>query len=105
MKLNQDILKTACPAGSGRLLRDYSSRSFLDHIRRERLLAVVLGITVVLATGCSSTGTAFSVRLISPLQTTAGAGKGFPNAFIGKIDSQPNEDVVAANRDWYQLRD
>ena len=69
MKLNQDIVKTACPAGSGRLLRDYSSRSFLDHIRREGLLAVVLGITVVLATSCSSTGTAFNARLTTPVQT------------------------------------
>jgi hypothetical protein len=88
------------------LLRDYSSQCFfLDHIRPERLLTIVLGITLVLASGCSSTGTAFNARLISPLQTTAGAGKRFPNAFIGKIDPRPNEDVVAANRDWYQLRE
>jgi hypothetical protein len=69
MKLNQHIVKTACPGGSGRLLRDYCSRSFLDQIGREGLLAVVLGITVVLAPGCSSTDTAFNARLISPLQT------------------------------------
>ena len=105
MKLNHHIVKTVCPVCSGRLLRDYRSRSFLDHIRGEGLLAVVLGITVVLASGCSSTGTAFNARLISPLQNTVGVEKGFPNAFIGKIDSQPNEDVVAANRDWYQLRE
>ncbi len=105
MKLKQHIVKTAYPAGSGQLLRDYSSQCFLDHIRPERSLAMVLGITVVLASGCSSTGTAFNARVINPLQTTAGAGKGFPNAFIGKIDSQSNEDVVAANRDWHQLRD
>jgi hypothetical protein len=105
MKSKRHIVKTAYPAGSGRLPRGYSSQCFLDYIRPERLLAIVLGITVVLASGCSSTGTAFNARSISPLQTTAGAGKGFPEAFIGKIDSQPNEDVVAANRDWYQLRD
>jgi hypothetical protein len=69
MKSNQHIVKTPCPAGSGRLLTDYCSRSFLDRIGREELLAVVLGITVVLAPGCSSTGTAFNTRLISPLQT------------------------------------
>jgi hypothetical protein len=69
MKLSQHIVKTACPAGSGRLLRDYRSRSFLDRIRGEGLLAVALGITVVLAPGCSSTGTPFNARLISPLQT------------------------------------
>jgi hypothetical protein len=69
MKLNQDIVKTACPAGSGRLLRDYCSRCSSDHIRREGLLAVGLGIRVVLAPGCSSTGTASYARLISPVQT------------------------------------
>jgi hypothetical protein len=69
MKLNQHIVKTVCPVGSGRLLRDYRSRSFLDHIRGEGLLAVVLGITVVLAPGCSSMGTAFNARLTSPVQT------------------------------------
>ena len=105
MKSKQHIVKMAYPAGSGRLLRDSSSLCFLDHIRPERLLAIVLGITVVLASGCSSTGTALNARLISPLQTTAGVEKGFPNPSIGKIDSQPNEDVVAATRDWYQLRD
>jgi hypothetical protein len=33
------------------------------------------------------------------------AGRGFHAAIIGKLDSRPNdyEDVVAANRDWYQL--
>ncbi len=33
------------------------------------------------------------------------AGRGFHTAIIGKMDSRPNdyEDVVAANRDWYQL--
>jgi hypothetical protein len=105
MKSKQHTVKMAYPAGSGRLLRDYSSQCFLDHVGPERLLAIVLGITVLLASGCSSTGTAFNARLISPFQTTAGAGEGFPNTFIGKINSPPNEDVVAANRDWYQLRD
>ena len=43
-------------------------------------------------TGCSS--------------VNAGAGKGSHTAFIGKTDLQPieDEDVVAANRDWYQMR-
>jgi protein-L-isoaspartate O-methyltransferase len=38
----------------------------------------------------------------------AGAGTGFHTALIGKRDPHPNEDadedVVAANRDWYQMR-
>jgi hypothetical protein len=33
------------------------------------------------------------------------AGKGFRNAYLGKTETQPIEDVVAANRDWYQMRD
>jgi hypothetical protein len=105
MKAKQPILKTACPASSGRLLRDYSSECLLNHIRPERLLAIVLGITLVLASGCSSTGTAFNARLISPLQNTVGTGKGSPTTFTGKINPPQNEDIVAANRDWYQLRD
>ena len=39
----------------------------MKHIERAGLLAVALGATVVLATGCSSTGTGFDARLISPL--------------------------------------
>jgi hypothetical protein len=38
----------------------------------------------------------------------AGTGKGFHAAFISQMDPHPNqdtdEDVVAANRDWYQMR-
>jgi hypothetical protein len=36
----------------------------------------------------------------------AAAGKGFHATFIGTTDPQPyeDEDVVAANRDWYQMR-
>jgi hypothetical protein len=55
-----------------------------------QLVLAVSGLCLLGFTGCNSIDT--------------GAGKRFPNAFIGKIDSQPNEDVVAANRDWYQLR-
>jgi hypothetical protein len=36
-------------------------------IERAGLLTVALGATVVLATGCSSTGTGFDARLISPI--------------------------------------
>jgi hypothetical protein len=57
-----------------------------------RLLFLVPAICLLGFTGCSS--------------LDAGAGKGFHTAFIGKMDPQPNEheDVVAANRDWYQMR-
>ncbi len=52
---------------------------------------MVSAISLLGFTGCNSLDTA--------------AGKGFPNALIGKIDPEPNEDVVAGNRDWYQMRD
>jgi hypothetical protein len=39
----------------------------VKHIERAGLLAVALGATVVLATGCSSTGTGFGARLIDPV--------------------------------------
>ena len=50
MKINQYLVKKACA-----------------HIERAGLLAVALGATVVFATGCSSTGTGFNARLISPV--------------------------------------
>jgi hypothetical protein len=49
------------------MISGHCSRAFWDHIRRAALLAVALGTTVVLATGCSSTGTGFNARLISPV--------------------------------------
>ena len=67
MKINQHILKLICPSSSGSLLNDHCSGAFLNHIGRAALLAVVLGAAVVLATGCSSTTTAFHPLLISPL--------------------------------------
>jgi hypothetical protein len=50
-----------------------------------RLLVMVSAICLLGLTGCSS--------------IDAGAGKGFHNALVGKMDSQPNEDVVVASRD------
>ena len=67
MKINQYLMKTTCPSSSGTLLPDYCFGVFAKHIERAALLAVALGATVVLATGCSSTGTGFNARLISPV--------------------------------------
>jgi hypothetical protein len=53
--------------GSG--LSSHCSGTILVHIRRAALLAVALETTIVLATGCSSTGTAFNARPISPVPT------------------------------------
>jgi hypothetical protein len=50
-------------------LSTHGSGALLVHIRRAALLAVALGTTIFLATGCSSTGTAFNARLISPVPT------------------------------------
>ena len=47
----------------------HCSGAWWDDIRRAALLAVALGTTVVLATGCSSTGTGMNARLISPAPT------------------------------------
>jgi hypothetical protein len=67
MKINEYLVKTACPPSSGTLLPDHCFGVFAKHIERAALLAVALGATVVLATGCSSTGTGFNARLISPV--------------------------------------
>jgi hypothetical protein len=66
MKLKQQAVKTALPSGPGRLVRHHCFGVFSNQIRQSPLLAVVLATTIVLATGCSSIGTGFSARLISP---------------------------------------
>lgn len=65
MKLNQQRAKIVYFSGSGSLLTDHSSGAFLREITRAALLAIVLGISVLFATGCASTGKKFSARLIS----------------------------------------
>ena len=67
MKMNQYIVKTAYPSSSGSLLTDHCSGVFLTGIRRAALLTVMLGMTAVVATSCSSTGTGFNARLASPV--------------------------------------
>jgi hypothetical protein len=66
MKINKHIVKSICPSSSGSLLTDHCSGAFLNYIGRAALLAVMLGVAVVLATGCSSTGNGFNPLLISP---------------------------------------
>ena len=67
MRINSDLAKTACPSSSGTLLPEHCSGLFVNRIERAGLLAVALAAIVVLAAGCSSTGTGFSERLISPV--------------------------------------
>jgi hypothetical protein len=64
MKLNKYIAKIVYFPSSGSLLTDDCSGAFFKEITRAALLTIVLGITVVLATSCASTGNAFSARLI-----------------------------------------
>ena len=67
MKINKYLVKTASPSRSGTLLPDHCFGVFVNRIERAGLLAVGLSAIVVLAAGCSSTGTGFSERLISPV--------------------------------------
>jgi hypothetical protein len=67
MKMNQYLVKTAYRSSSDTLLTDHCSGVFLTRIRRAALLTVMLGMTVVAATSCSSTGNGFSARLVSPV--------------------------------------
>ena len=67
MRINQYLVKTARPSSSSTLLPDHCCGVFGNHIERTALLAVALGATVVLATGCSSTGAGYNARLISPV--------------------------------------
>jgi hypothetical protein len=70
MKLNQHIVQHIVKATRpDRLPNDHCSGVFLKHIRKAEVLAVALGATFVLATGCSSTGTGFNARVISPVST------------------------------------
>jgi hypothetical protein len=78
MKINRHIIKLANPFSSGSWVNVRCSGVFLNEITRAALLTVVLGITVVLSTGCASTSMCHGVsaRLISPVtinQQTADA--------------------------------
>ena len=64
---NQHLVKAACPLSSGTLRPEHCASVSVKHIERAGLLAVALVATVVLATGCSSTGTELGARLIDPV--------------------------------------
>jgi hypothetical protein len=68
MKMKKYIVNTTCPIHAGGN-SSHCSGAVWDHIRRAALLAVAFGTTVVLATGCSSTGAGMNARLISPVPT------------------------------------
>jgi hypothetical protein len=66
MKIDQYLVKTARPSNGGTLLPYRCSCVFVNRIERGWLVAVGLAAIFVL-TSCSSTGTGFSERLISPV--------------------------------------
>jgi hypothetical protein len=68
MQLNTYIVNTTKLVHTSGL-STHCSGTLLVNIRRAALLAAALGTTIVLATGCSSTGTAFNARLTSPVPT------------------------------------
>ncbi len=70
MQLNQHIEKMARPWSNARTLNDRCSGFFFNDVGRAALLAAVFGVAVVLATGCSSTGTGINARLVSAVLTT-----------------------------------
>jgi hypothetical protein len=72
MQSNQHIEKTALPWSNARMLNDRCSGFFFNDMGRAALLAVIFGVVVMLATGCSSTGTGISARLVSPVLATQG---------------------------------
>jgi hypothetical protein len=65
------------------MLSDRCSGLFFNDMGRTAFLTVILGVGVVLATGCSQTGMGFSTKLVSPVRTT-------------QDDSDPQDDG------WYQ---
>jgi hypothetical protein len=89
MESNQHI-ERALAWSNARMLNDRCSGLFFNDMGRAALLAVIFGVVVMLATGCSSTGGGVKAGLMEPQEPQ---------------EPQPNADIVAANRDWYQQRD
>ena len=67
--MKQQVVKPVCLSSNNSLLTDHCTGAFWDEIMRAALLIVVLGVTAVLATGCSSTDNGFSARILSPIAT------------------------------------
>jgi hypothetical protein len=79
MKINQPIVQLVGRSGSGALLNDHCSGIFLNEFTRVALLAVVLDVSVILATGCASTGKGVSAKLISPVTNSQQAAEAEEN--------------------------
>jgi hypothetical protein len=81
MKIKQHIVTLILPSSSGSLLTDHYSGAFLKQIARSALLAGVLGVSVVLATSCSSTATGFNPLLISSVSNNQQAPNSQDDSF------------------------
>src|ERR1700730_18009918 len=93
MKIKKQIVRLVCLSSSGSLLTDHCSGVFLKQIIRLALLAVVLGVTVVLATGCSSTGSGFSASIISRVTTNQQASDPEKNGWYQPARSPAFSDL------------
>lgn len=96
MKINQHIAKLVCHSSSGSLLTDHCSGAFSSEIRRSVLLTAMLGVIVVLATGCSSTGTDFKARLISPIPTNSQAANSEDEGSYQQAESPSFSDLFGS---------
>ena len=69
MKIVQHLAERTGPSSSGTLRAAHFAGGFVKRVRRAGLPALALMVTVVLATGCSSTGTGLGARLIHPVSS------------------------------------
>jgi hypothetical protein len=67
MEINQNVNKLLNPS-KGSLLTDHCSGVFLTEVTKVALLTVMLGISMVLATGCAATGKGVSANMITPVK-------------------------------------
>jgi len=65
MKPTAHLAQIFCFSGSGGLLTNHRPGLFSNEIRRVAMLAIVLGMIAVLATGCQSTAGEFNTSLTS----------------------------------------
>ena len=94
--MNLYIVKSAYRSSGGSLLTDHCSGAFLNEIKRCALLTVMLGIIVVLVTGCSSTGTGFSARLISPISINQQDANAEDDEMHQSAGSPPFSDLLGS---------
>ena len=67
MQSNQHRENMARPWSNAKMLNDRCSGFFFNDMGRAALLAVLLGVAVLLATGCSSTGGGVKAGLMTPV--------------------------------------